>query len=144
MPQKRSPILTMHFTVDALGPTRTDRQIRKEVDTAFQEALSEAPPLPDAAGVSAQATIEPEGGFLGGGVEFWLLVVAAKPAAIAGAKLMAAGAATAVGKKIVDSVWDRFATRLKKRNILVKKSPRGKSSGRKPTKASSKQRSKSR
>jgi hypothetical protein len=108
---------SVRFAVRPLGPARSERQLRQDVNDAFAEALAEAPSRSVPAGVRLKATVEPEGGLLAGGLELWLMTVA-----VAGGKAMALGAAAAVGKKAADAVWDAFARRLRARNIVVEKS----------------------
>ena len=114
-----SPVVALRFTVKPLGPARTERQLRTDVEAAFAEALADIGARDNTIQVPVQVSIEPEGGFLAGGVELWALAAAAKPVALAGLKLAAGAAAAAVGKKAGESVWEAFAARLKKRNILV-------------------------
>jgi hypothetical protein len=118
MPKKAASLHVVRFSVRPLGHPRTERQIRREVEAAFQEALTAT--RESLAIGRLKGTVEPEGGFLGG-LELWLLTLA-KPGVVAVGKAVGLGAAGAFGKKAMDGIWDRFAKRLRARNILVRKS----------------------
>jgi hypothetical protein len=109
MYSSKTPLFSRRFSLVAVGPSRSEDQIRDEVDLALKAALTE---------VKVKAVAEPEGGFLGTGLEWiWLLKL------LPYAKAAGLGLAGALGKKTGDKLWDRFSDELRKRNLLAKELP---------------------
>lgn len=105
---QKTSVLVFRFSLRSAGPPRTKEQLRATVEEARKEALEKFRKS------DVKAKAEPEGAFLGAGIEWvWLLHVSL-PYLHAAATGLATGAGTAAGKK----VFDYFAKALRKRNVL--------------------------
>lgn len=104
----RTPEQVLRFTLSAVGPSRTEEELRAAAEEALKEALREFGER------DLQAQAEPEGGFLGMGIDWiWLLHVML-PYLQKGAEGMATYAGTQAAKKL----FQYFAKALRKRDIL--------------------------
>ena len=99
----------LRFTLSTIGPQRSEEELVRDVRAAQKEALAEVKKR----GVKAKA--EPEGGFLGAGVEWvWLLHVAQPYLR----KMAEAALAAAAGETAKD-LYKYLKAELVKRNIIA-------------------------
>jgi hypothetical protein len=107
----------LRFSITPVGPARDESTIVAEVEAARREALKGFKTGKERA-KKVEATAEPEGGFLAGGLEWiWLLHVAhvASPYLIKAGEGLAAG----IGTETAKLLFRRFSSALSKRNIKV-------------------------
>lgn len=101
---KKVQSIVLRFSLKPVGPPRSERQLRTDIAEALNEAVQE---FETRQSVKVEAQAEPEGGFLGLGIEWiWLL------------KAFAGGVAAAGGKKVGEGLFTYFAEALRKRNII--------------------------
>jgi hypothetical protein len=107
-----SSAFSRRFTVAVLGPSRSETEVRADVEQALEEALIES-------GHEGKLTAkaEPEGGFLGAGAEWsWLYV------ALPYAKLAAGAVLAGALKKAGEEIFSIFLNKLRAKNILPRTS----------------------
>lgn len=101
---KKAQGIVLRFSLKPVGPSRSERQLRSDIAEALNEAVQE---FENRQSVKVEAQAEPEGGFLGLGIEWiWLL------------KAFAGGVAAAGGKKVGEELFSYFAESLRKRNLI--------------------------
>lgn len=110
------PAYSRKFTIVAVGPSRSDEEVREQVEKALADATEEL-----GHGRKIEPKVEPEGGFLGAGVE-WSWVYHALPYATTAANLVLTGALTKAGEKL----FEAFLAKLPPLNILAKPAPQKK------------------
>jgi hypothetical protein len=94
----------LRFTIKPVGPSRSEKEIRKDVADALAEALQNYRSQSKNKSVKAEA--EPEGPFTGVEVvALWLL------------KTFVGGVVGGTGGVVGKEIYERFAVALKKRNL---------------------------
>jgi hypothetical protein len=99
----KSPATIVRFTIKPVGPSRTEGQIRRDVQAALEEALENYKAQSKR---TLKAEAQPEGAFTG--IELaalWLL------------KTFAGGVVGGVGGAAGKKLYGLFASSLKKRNL---------------------------
>ena len=94
----------VRFTIKAVGPSRSEKQIRQDVADALAEALQNY--KSQTKNSRARAEVEPEGAFTGVELAAWWLL-----------KTLAGGAVGTAGGAAVKKLYTYFARSLKKRNL---------------------------
>lgn len=96
--------IVLRFGLKPVGPPRSEQQLRTDIEEAVREAVKE---FNKRESVEVKVQAEPEGGFLGFGIEWiWLL------------KAFVGGVAAAGGKKAGEALFTYVAEALRKRNII--------------------------
>jgi hypothetical protein len=98
----------IRFTVQTVGPPPSPEQLRDLMEEARQEALQELKKP------QVQASVKPDGGLFGAGLEIVYLLHVSWPYIHAAGALVATGAATEAGKQL----FQYLAKALRKRDIL--------------------------
>jgi hypothetical protein len=111
--KKTVPAYSRQFSLTVVGPSRTNDEVRQQVQGALHEAL-------ESCGEQGKLTpqAEPKGTFIGTGTE-WTWVFAAIPYAKTAVGIMAGAALKKAGEKL----FETFITKLPPKNLLTKVSP---------------------
>lgn len=95
--------IVLRFGLKPVGPPRSEQQLRTDIEESVREAVKE---FNKRESEEVKAQVEPEGGFLGLGIE-WIWLV----------KAFIGGVAAAGGKKTGEALFNYVAEALRKRNI---------------------------